>query len=85
MGFTVQRVDCNLEALSKTLLLRIGFGLVLVMQNLQLLSFRLFCFQLGDFGSQTIDLGLQQRIISYEAINLSFQQRLFGSSLSSNP
>jgi hypothetical protein len=74
IGFIAQRVDCTLEQLSKTLLPRIGFSLVLVMQKLQLLSFQLFCFKMGDFSSQTVDLSLQQRIISCEAINLSLQR-----------
>jgi hypothetical protein len=48
--------------LSKTLLPRIDFGLVLVMEELQLLSFRLFYFELSDFGSQTVNLSLQQEL-----------------------
>jgi hypothetical protein len=67
----MQRVDGSLEALSESLLLQFGFGLVLVTQ---LLSLRLVGFKRGNFGSQTVDLSLQQRVISCEAINLSLQR-----------
>jgi hypothetical protein len=62
-----------LEAPSKTLLPQFGFGLVLVTQ---FLSLRLVGFKLGDFGSQTVNFSLQQRVISGEAINLSLSKDL---------
>jgi hypothetical protein len=34
----------------------------------------LFCFELSDFGNQTVDLSLQQGIVRFKAIHLSLQR-----------
>jgi hypothetical protein len=34
----------------------------------------LFCFELSDFGNQTVDLSLEQGIVSSEAVHLSLQR-----------
>jgi hypothetical protein len=44
------------------------------MQKLQFLRFSLLCFELSDFGSQTVDLRLQQGLVSIKAIHLSLQR-----------
>jgi hypothetical protein len=61
----MQQADGSLEALLKTFLLRLGFGLALVEK---LLSLRSIGFKLGNFSGQTIDFGLQRRVISCEVI-----------------
>jgi hypothetical protein len=70
----MQQLDRILEVTSETLLPRIGFGLVLVMQQLQFLSLSLFYFELSDFGNQTVNLSLEQGIVSSKAIYLSLQR-----------
>jgi hypothetical protein len=68
---TAQQVDGCLEALRKTFLHRLGFGLALVEQLLILCSIG---FKLGYFSGQTVDFSLQRRVISFEVVNLGLQR-----------
>jgi hypothetical protein len=79
--FTVQLVVGSLQVLLKASLLRLSFGLVLVDQ---FLSLRLVSSELGCLDSQTISFGLQRSVFGCEVVYLGLQQRLIGSSLSSN-
>jgi hypothetical protein len=70
----MQQLDRILEATLEILLPQISFGLMLFMQQLQLLRFSLFCFELHDFGYPTVDLCLEQGIVSSEAVHLSLRR-----------
>jgi hypothetical protein len=59
-----------LEALLKTFLLRLSFGLALIEQLLSLCSVG---SKLGYFSGQTFDFGLQRRVVSSEVVDLGLQ------------
>jgi hypothetical protein len=77
----VQGVESSLQALLEVFLLRLSLGLALISQFLGL---RLVSSKLGRLGSQTINFGLQCSVFGCKVVHLSLQQRLVGSSLSSN-
>jgi hypothetical protein len=74
LALTTQHLECILEATPEILLPRICLGPTLFMKDLQLLSFRLFYFQMGDFCCKAVYLSLERGIVSNEAVHLGFQR-----------